>query len=70
MAKCTWKHCNKEGTHSQKDDNGDDWAVLCDEHNDKLEQALESPDFKLWMRVWVLASGGADVMTKKLFKGA
>jgi hypothetical protein len=58
---CTWKDCNEKAEHPQLDKNNNEWANLCEAHNEKLEKALGSPDeIKTLLGCWVKASGGAN----------
>lgn len=64
MARCTWKGCTSEGTESQKDNNGEEWALLCSSHHGELDQAIDlglagdSKGAPRLLRAWILASGG------------
>lgn len=65
--KCTWKDCKDEATKQQLDKNGEEWANLCQDHHEILEDHLESLEPKRILGAWVKASGGADKMAKKIF---
>lgn len=64
---CTWKDCEEISKHIQLDKNGKEWANLCESHNNELENDLNILEPKRMLRAWVLASGGAQVMAKKMF---
>lgn len=71
--RCTWKNCENKQEVSQLDKNGNEWANLCKNHHEELENAIknfcENPsqeNIKNQLRCWVLASGGADAMTKRI----
>lgn len=68
MANCTWKNCLKLGKHRQERNNGSEWAVLCDEHHERMESAVESFDAPLILQAWTLAQGGAEVATERMMK--
>jgi hypothetical protein len=56
--RCTWKECGAEGTKSQLDKNGCEWALLCEAHHEELEAALDSLEPKKLMRAWARAGSG------------
>jgi hypothetical protein len=60
--KCTWKDCKLEATHSQLDNNGKEWANLCDTHHKELDDSLNELSPKKILRSWILASGGSHKM--------
>jgi hypothetical protein len=63
---CTWKNCIEEGRNSLKDKYGIEWAFLCDKHDKELNDSIDSKDPKKILRSWVLASGGADKLSKRI----
>jgi hypothetical protein len=52
---CTWKDCTDEGTESQKDKNGKEWALLCKAHAEELDEAIGSMEAKKLLRAWARA---------------
>lgn len=56
--KCTWKECEDEGTKPQLDKNGEEWAVLCDEHDKELDESLDALEPKKLLRAWARAGHG------------
>lgn len=64
---CTWKECTHEGSIVQKDKNGNVWATLCKEHDSELTASLVQENPKLMLRSWILAVGGAEKMTERIF---
>jgi hypothetical protein len=65
---CTWKDCNDKASNPQLDKNGNEWANLCEYHHKKLEDSIVGENFnpKIALKNWILASGGAKEMTKKI----
>lgn len=63
---CTWKNCIEEGRNSLKDKYGIEWAFLCDKHDKELNDSIYSKDPKKILRSWVLASGGAYKLSKRI----
>lgn len=63
---CTWKDCVKPARVPQFDKQGEKWADLCHEHDAKLDAAIASPDPKLMLKYWVLASGGPSVLAGRM----
>jgi len=55
---CTWKDCNGKANNPQVADDGEVWATLCDNHNDKLASAMNDPPRIL--SYWILAQGGTQ----------
>lgn len=62
--KCTWKDCTADAEFPQVAQDGETWANLCAEHNQKLEASYGDPPKML--SAWVLAGGGAAKMTKRM----
>lgn len=69
--KCTWKDCQREAECPQKDKTGKEWANLCKEHDKEIEDVFKSEKFdvKKVLKCWVLASGGADKLSKEMAHG-
>jgi len=70
---CTWKNCEEHGIHEKRNSDGVVWAVLCEAHHKELQDALalsrDDPNkinMKRIMRCWVMASGGADALAKRI----
>ncbi len=63
-SECTWKDCNSKAINIQLDKNGKEWANLCKNHHNELEEAIDNPQPKKVLRAWVLASGGAKKMVR------
>lgn len=71
MNRCTWRGKNKDrcteiGTHPQTGQGGAVWANLCDEHHNKLEDAINNGDVRLMVGYWVAASGGPKKMAESM----
>ena len=66
---CTWKNCPNFSVHDELDKDGNIWARLCEKHKKELDDAIENFDPRKILRVWVLASGGAEKMSEMLFNG-
>lgn len=58
--KCTWKNCKSEGLHSIKDEDGQQWALLCDKHNEFRNRKLHSRPSLEVLNVAVCAIGGVQ----------
>ena len=58
---CTWKNCNNEGKHSQKDKDGNEWTFLCEDHNKELDESIINFNAKKVLSCWVKAQGGAKI---------
>lgn len=52
---CTWLNCDNDGSHSQTDMYGDEWACLCGEHHRELDQSINDADAHAVVRCWVRA---------------
>ena len=57
--KCTWVDCINTATKPQLNEQGNQWANLCDEHHEQIQKAIEELDVKALVSAWVKASGGA-----------
>jgi hypothetical protein len=55
---CTWKECQSEASVPQVAADGEIWANLCVEHDEKLAGALDDP--LRMLSYWVLAQGGSQ----------
>jgi len=69
--KCTWVDCAKVGLFPQKADDGEQWAWLCGEHQDKLDDAIQGASenpFRM-LSCWVKAQGGSRLATKRMSGG-
>jgi hypothetical protein len=69
MRTCTWKGCVKEAIHPHLDKNGAVWSELCEQHHLELEDTtldLDKFDARRHIRSWILAHGGAELLSKKL----
>lgn len=66
LINCTWKDCDKNGNHSQKDRYGNEWAFLCDEHNNELTESINSGIPKKILQSWIRANGGAIKLSNKM----
>lgn len=62
---CTWKNCNREAVAKQYDREGKVWSNLCKEHAQDLQDSIDSLDSAYILKVWVLASGGADKLAER-----
>lgn len=63
---CTWKNCNENAAHPQISSDGQEWANLCDQHHQELENAISELDPKTLLRAWILAMGGAKKAARRL----
>ena len=59
---CTWKNCSKQAKYNLYDNDENVWGILCPEHYIEYTDAIDSLDTMQLLRVWVLASGGAEKM--------
>ena len=64
--KCTWKNCENEGIENQIGKDGKVWACLCKKHKEEFDTAFKENNTKGILRVWVLANGGADKLSKRV----
>ncbi len=68
---CTWEGCTKPATRPQLDRHKQQWANLCEEHDQELDKALSPPfDAKTALRAWIKASGGPKPLAARTMKGA
>jgi len=69
--KCTWVDCNQEGLIPQLDNNGNEWAKLCQEHHNEIENAISDNPFspKRLLRAWVRAQGGSKLAASRMING-
>lgn len=64
---CTWAGCDQAATHPQVAADGEQWANLCDAHDQRWQAArvdLENPSRMLGC--WVNAQGGARAATDRM----
>jgi hypothetical protein len=60
---CHWANrCREPGKHATLDENGEVWALLCDEHQAKLTAALASKNPKEIRGVLAMAAGGQRII--------
>jgi len=66
---CTWRDCESDGTNPQLDNKKREWANLCQEHHDEIENSIAADPFepKRLMRAWIKAQGGAKEASKRIF---
>jgi hypothetical protein len=62
MSTCTWDGCANEATQPQLDANGAEWANLCQEHHDTLEDKLKTLSAPQLIKAWIKAQGGVKRM--------
>lgn len=75
IVKCTWMdpepgagRCQHEAKHVRRSKDGQPWANLCAVHHAELDAAINARPFNpaRMVRAWVRASGGAEVMAKRI----
>lgn len=67
---CTWKDCTKEATRPQLGRDGKTWASLCDEHDQKVKDAIASDSAPKIIGAWINAQGGAKKAAQRTMEGA
>lgn len=63
---CTWQDCSATAQHEQVADDGDAWANLCAEHNQKLQASMASGDQRAIIADWIRAQGGPMKASRRL----
>ncbi len=64
--KCTWVDCLKDASVPQIAKDGEVWADLCVEHDQRLIAAIDSGDPKQLLGLWVKAGGGHKKMAARM----
>ena len=72
MSQCTWQDpakppCSNRGLHPQTAQDGEVWAVLCDEHHEMLDSVI-GKDVKKMLSYWVRAQGGAKTASNRMLR--
>jgi hypothetical protein len=60
--RCTWGRCRAAAGNPTLDENGEVWALLCPEHQAKLDAAVASGDKRLIRGALAQAHGGAQAI--------
>src|SRR5216117_3474693 len=58
--RCTWEDCTQEAVVPQTGRDGEVWASLCAEHDQKLKAAEKSGRSPQILSCWTKAQGGAQ----------
>ena len=70
MSRCTWRDCSNEAAHPQIAKDGEQWANLCDEHNSKIDESIDTAiangDVRSLLSGWVKAQGGAEAAAGRM----
>jgi hypothetical protein len=70
---CTWLDCEEEARVPQIANDGSQWACLCFEHAQEIENCMikfESPEYgpKRMLSSWVKAQGGAKAAAARMMR--
>lgn len=67
---CTWVDCQSKAERPQVSKDGEMWANLCVDHDNKFaadtDIAAPTYDVKRMLSSWVKAGGGAEKMAKRM----
>lgn len=70
--KCTWRDCEQPARHEWRDEDGEVWASLCDQHNGHLELAeksfLAGGEPGAFLAVYVRAQGGSEAVAQRMMR--
>jgi len=69
VTKCTWKDCQRAAEHPQIAKDGEEWANLCQDHHDVVEEAMGALEPRMLLWAWVNAQGGAKAASGRMVRG-
>ena len=66
IMKCTWTNCTNEASVPQLSKDGTQWANLCPEHNNELDESMTNPDVRIMLRCYIQAQGGPSKAAERM----
>lgn len=64
--RCTWVDCTNQAKHRKIARDGDEWAHLCDLHEQEYQQVVAAPLAGRILSTWIKAQGGAKVAAARM----